>query len=90
MIIPTPRVENVGEKLHWDLCDFMEVLRKGGVLYIIVIVDDASRLTFTNFLTSKNQRPEFIKTIIAKVKTQKKRDTMKTVHSDGGDEFSFK
>jgi hypothetical protein len=66
---PNSRVENVKKKLHWDLYGSMKVLGEGGVLYIVVTVDDASRLIFTNFLTSKSQGPESIKMVITEVET---------------------
>ncbi|GJY95790.1 retrovirus-related pol polyprotein from transposon TNT 1-94, partial [Tanacetum coccineum] len=47
--------------LHMDLCGSMRVASINGKKYILVIVDDYSRYTWTLFLRSKDETPEVLK-----------------------------
>nr|GEV24937.1 hypothetical protein [Tanacetum cinerariifolium] len=47
--------------LHMDLCGPMRVASINGKKYILVIVDDYSRYTWTLFLHSKDETPEVLK-----------------------------
>ncbi|GJY70202.1 retrovirus-related pol polyprotein from transposon TNT 1-94, partial [Tanacetum coccineum] len=47
--------------LHMDLCDPMRVASINGKKYIMVIIDDYSRYTWTLFLRSKDETPEVLK-----------------------------
>nr|GFB83705.1 retrovirus-related Pol polyprotein from transposon TNT 1-94 [Tanacetum cinerariifolium] len=47
--------------LHIDLCGPMRVARINGKKYILVIVDDYSRYTWTLFLRSKDETPKVLK-----------------------------
>nr|GEV32521.1 hypothetical protein [Tanacetum cinerariifolium] len=47
--------------LHMDLCGLMRVASINGKKYILVIVDDYSRYTWTLFLRSKDETPEVLK-----------------------------
>nr|GEU97712.1 Gag-pre-integrase domain, Gag-polypeptide of LTR copia-type [Tanacetum cinerariifolium] len=47
--------------LHMDLCGPMRVASINGKKYILVIVDDYSRYTWTSFLRSKDELPEVLK-----------------------------
>nr|GFA24042.1 hypothetical protein [Tanacetum cinerariifolium] len=47
--------------LHMDLCCPMRVASINGKKYILVIVDDYSRYTWTLFLHSKDETPEVLK-----------------------------
>nr|GFA39275.1 hypothetical protein [Tanacetum cinerariifolium] len=47
--------------LHMDLCGPMQVARINRKKYILVIVDDYSRYTWTLFLRSKDETPEVLK-----------------------------
>nr|GEU37716.1 hypothetical protein [Tanacetum cinerariifolium] len=47
--------------LHMDLCGPMRVASINGKKYILVIVDDYSRYTWTLFLRSKDETPEVLK-----------------------------
>ncbi|GKC27581.1 retrovirus-related pol polyprotein from transposon TNT 1-94, partial [Tanacetum coccineum] len=49
--------------LHMDLCGPMRVASINGKKYILVIVDDYSRYTWTLFLRSKDETPEVLKDI---------------------------
>nr|GEY60209.1 ribonuclease H-like domain-containing protein [Tanacetum cinerariifolium] len=44
--------------LHMDLCGPMRVASINGKRYVLVIVDDYSRYTWTHFLRSKDETPE--------------------------------
>ncbi|GJX53573.1 retrovirus-related pol polyprotein from transposon TNT 1-94 [Tanacetum coccineum] len=46
--------------LHMDLCCPMRVKSINGKKYVLVIVDDYSRYTWTHFLRSKDETPEFL------------------------------
>nr|GEU32034.1 hypothetical protein [Tanacetum cinerariifolium] len=47
--------------LHMDLCGPMRVASINGKKYILVIVDDYSRYTWTLFIRSKDETPEVLK-----------------------------
>ncbi|GKC19433.1 retrovirus-related pol polyprotein from transposon TNT 1-94 [Tanacetum coccineum] len=46
--------------LHMDLCGLMRVESFNGKKYVLVIVDDCSRYTWTHFLRSKDETPEVL------------------------------
>nr|GEU70641.1 hypothetical protein [Tanacetum cinerariifolium] len=46
--------------LHMDLCGPMRVTSINGKRYVLVIVDDYSRYTWTHFLRSKDETPEVL------------------------------
>nr|GEY09623.1 integrase, catalytic region, zinc finger, CCHC-type, peptidase aspartic, catalytic [Tanacetum cinerariifolium] len=46
--------------LHMDLCGRMRVESINGKKYVLVIVDDYSRYTWTHFLRSKDETPEVL------------------------------
>nr|GFB82673.1 ribonuclease H-like domain-containing protein [Tanacetum cinerariifolium] len=46
--------------LHMDLCGPMRVASINGKIYVLVIVDDYSRYTWTHFLRSKDETPEVL------------------------------
>nr|GFC47573.1 retrovirus-related Pol polyprotein from transposon TNT 1-94 [Tanacetum cinerariifolium] len=46
--------------LHIDLCGLMRVASINGKRYVLVIVDDYSRYTWTHFLRSKDESPEVL------------------------------
>ncbi|GJR43092.1 retrovirus-related pol polyprotein from transposon TNT 1-94 [Tanacetum coccineum] len=72
--------------LHIDLCGPMRVATINGKKYILVIVDDYSRYTWTLFLKSKDETPEvlidFLKMIQRNLQAQ-----VITVWTDRGTEF---
>nr|GEX20276.1 hypothetical protein [Tanacetum cinerariifolium] len=53
--------------LHMDLCCPMRVASINGKKYILVIVDDYSRYTWTLFLRSKDETPEVLKEFITMI-----------------------
>ncbi|GJW02098.1 retrovirus-related pol polyprotein from transposon TNT 1-94 [Tanacetum coccineum] len=46
--------------LHMDLCGPMRIESINGKKYILVIVDDYSRYTWTHFLRTKDETPEVL------------------------------
>nr|GEX30690.1 hypothetical protein [Tanacetum cinerariifolium] len=53
--------------LHMDLCGPMRVASINGKKYILVIVDDYSRYTWTLFLHSKDETPEVLKEFLTMI-----------------------
>nr|GFB13811.1 retrovirus-related Pol polyprotein from transposon TNT 1-94 [Tanacetum cinerariifolium] len=56
----TPSSKRRLQLLHMDLCGSMRVARINGKRYVLVIVDDYSRYTWTHFLRSKDETPEVL------------------------------
>nr|GFA70448.1 hypothetical protein [Tanacetum cinerariifolium] len=56
----TPSSKRQLHLLHMDLCGPMRVASINGKRYVLVIVDDYSRYTWTHFLRSKDETPEVL------------------------------
>nr|GEX46715.1 retrovirus-related Pol polyprotein from transposon TNT 1-94 [Tanacetum cinerariifolium] len=56
----TPTSKRRLQLLHMDLCGPMQVASINGKRYVLVIVDDYSRYTWTHFLKSKDETPEVL------------------------------
>nr|GEU85651.1 hypothetical protein [Tanacetum cinerariifolium] len=56
----TPSLKRRLQLLHMDLCGPMRVASINGKRYVLVIVDDYSRYTWTHFLKSKDETPEVL------------------------------
>ncbi|GJY95637.1 retrovirus-related pol polyprotein from transposon TNT 1-94 [Tanacetum coccineum] len=56
----TPSLKRRLQLLHMDLCGPMRVESINGKKYVLVIVDDYSRYTWTHFLRSKDETPEVL------------------------------
>nr|GFC07854.1 Gag-Pol polyprotein [Tanacetum cinerariifolium] len=56
----TPSSKRWLHLLHMDLCGPMRVASINGKRYMLVIVDDYSRYTWTHFLRSKDETPEVL------------------------------
>nr|GEU74082.1 hypothetical protein [Tanacetum cinerariifolium] len=56
----TPSSKTRLQLLHMDLCGPMRVASINGKIYVLVIVDDYSRYTWTHFLRSKDETPEVL------------------------------
>nr|GEX55186.1 retrovirus-related Pol polyprotein from transposon TNT 1-94 [Tanacetum cinerariifolium] len=56
----TPSSKRRLQLLHMDLCGCMRVESINGKKYVLVIVDDYSRYTWTHFLRSKDETPEVL------------------------------
>nr|GEW92155.1 retrovirus-related Pol polyprotein from transposon TNT 1-94 [Tanacetum cinerariifolium] len=56
----TPSSKRRLQLLHMDLCGPMRVASINGKRYVLVMVDDYSRYTWTHFLRSKDETPETV------------------------------
>nr|GEW06346.1 Gag-Pol polyprotein [Tanacetum cinerariifolium] len=56
----TPSSKRRLQLLHMDLCGPMRVASINGKIYVLVIVDDYSRYTWTHFLRTKDETPEVL------------------------------
>nr|GEZ33393.1 retrovirus-related Pol polyprotein from transposon TNT 1-94 [Tanacetum cinerariifolium] len=72
--------------LHMDLCGPMRVASINGKKYIMVIVDDYLRYTWTLFLRSKDETPEVLKEFITMIQ-RNLQDLVISVRTDRGTEF---
>ncbi|GJU35902.1 putative ribonuclease H-like domain-containing protein [Tanacetum coccineum] len=72
--------------LHMDLCGPMRVASINGKKYILVIVDDYSRYTWTLFLRSKDETPEVLKDFLKMIQCNLQAQVI-TVRTDRGTEF---
>ncbi|GKA16227.1 retrovirus-related pol polyprotein from transposon TNT 1-94 [Tanacetum coccineum] len=82
----TPSSKRLLQLLHMDLCGPMRVESINGKKYVLVIVDDYSRYTWTHFLRSKDETPEvlidFLKLVQRGLQAQ-----VRTVRTDTGTEL---
>ncbi|GJR84271.1 retrovirus-related pol polyprotein from transposon TNT 1-94 [Tanacetum coccineum] len=82
----TPSSKRRLQLLHMDLCGPMRVESINGKKYVLVIVDDYSRYTWTHFLRSKDETPEvlidFLKLVQRGLHAQ-----VRIVQTDRGTEF---
>ncbi|GJZ35435.1 retrovirus-related pol polyprotein from transposon TNT 1-94 [Tanacetum coccineum] len=72
--------------LHMDLCGPMRVASINGKKYILVIVDDYSRYTWTFFLRSKDETPEVLKDFLTMIQRNLQAPVI-SVRTDRGTEF---
>ncbi|GJZ72326.1 retrovirus-related pol polyprotein from transposon TNT 1-94 [Tanacetum coccineum] len=72
--------------LHMDLCGPMRVASINGKKYILVIVDDYSRYTWTLFLRSKDETPEVLKDFLTMIQRNLQALVI-FVRTDRGTEF---
>ncbi|KAJ9538974.1 hypothetical protein OSB04_031707 [Centaurea solstitialis] len=72
--------------IHMDLCGPMKTVSLAGRKYVLVIVDDYSRYTWTRFLKTKDETSNLIINFIKAVQVQLKLP-VQTVRSDNGTEF---
>nr|GEU37134.1 hypothetical protein [Tanacetum cinerariifolium] len=72
--------------LHIDLCGPMRVASINGKKYILVIVDDYSRYTWTLFLCSKDETPGVVKEFLTMIQRNFQASVI-TVRIDRGTEF---
>nr|GEX52723.1 hypothetical protein [Tanacetum cinerariifolium] len=82
----TPSSKRRLQLLHMDLCGPMRVESINGKKYVLVIVDDYSRYTWTHFLRSKDETPkvliDFLRLIQRGLHAQ-----VRTVRTDKGAKF---
>nr|GEZ90148.1 retrovirus-related Pol polyprotein from transposon TNT 1-94 [Tanacetum cinerariifolium] len=82
----TPSSKRRLQLLNMDLCGLMRVASINGKRYVLVIVDDYSRYTWTHFLRSKDESPEvlidFLRLVQRGLKAQ-----VRVVRTDKGTKF---
>nr|XP_033510365.1 uncharacterized protein LOC117275117 [Nicotiana tomentosiformis] len=72
--------------LHIDLCGPMRVPSKGGKKYILVIVDDYSRFTWTLFLRTKDETFSVFASFVKKIQVKMIHNVV-SIRSDHGTKF---
>ncbi|GJV25107.1 retrovirus-related pol polyprotein from transposon TNT 1-94 [Tanacetum coccineum] len=72
--------------LHMDLCGPMRVASINRKKYILVIIDDYSRYTWTLFLRSKDETPEVLKEFLTMIQRNLQAPVI-SVRTDRGTEF---
>ncbi|GJZ91467.1 retrovirus-related pol polyprotein from transposon TNT 1-94, partial [Tanacetum coccineum] len=72
--------------LHMDLCGPMRVASINRKKYILVIIDDYSRYTWTLFLRSKDETPEVLKDFLTMIQRNLQAPVI-SVRTDRGTEF---
>ncbi|GJS18614.1 retrovirus-related pol polyprotein from transposon TNT 1-94 [Tanacetum coccineum] len=83
---PEPTTSEKLQMLHMDLCGPMQVASINGKRYILVIVDDYSRLTWVKFLRTKDEALEIIIKILKQAQVSLKA-TVRYLRTDNNTEF---
>ncbi|GJY76357.1 retrovirus-related pol polyprotein from transposon TNT 1-94 [Tanacetum coccineum] len=88
VVIGLPKLNSKGRLnlLHMDLCGLMRVASINGKRYILVIVDDYSRYTWTLFLRSKDETPKVLKDFLTMIQRNLQALVI-SVHTDRGTKF---
>ncbi|GKF39530.1 retrovirus-related pol polyprotein from transposon TNT 1-94, partial [Tanacetum coccineum] len=85
-----PKSEDTNQEklylLHMDLCGPMHVASVNGKKYILVIVDDYSRLTWVKCLRSKDEAPDFIIKFLKMIQVRLK-VPVRRIRTDNGTKF---
>ncbi|GJT63586.1 retrovirus-related pol polyprotein from transposon TNT 1-94 [Tanacetum coccineum] len=71
---------------HMNLCGLMRIESINGKKYILVIVDDYSRYTWTHFLRTKDETPEVLKDFLKMIQRNLQAQVI-TIRTDKGTEF---
>ncbi|GJV22177.1 retrovirus-related pol polyprotein from transposon TNT 1-94 [Tanacetum coccineum] len=82
----TPSSKRRLQLLHMDLCGPMRVESINGKKYVLVIVDDYSRYTWTHFLRSKDETPDVLIDFLILVQ-RGLHAQVRTVRTDKGTKF---
>nr|GEU51068.1 retrovirus-related Pol polyprotein from transposon TNT 1-94 [Tanacetum cinerariifolium] len=82
----TPSLKRRLQLLHMDLCGPMRVASINGKRYVLVIIDDYSRCTWTHFLRSKDETPEVLINFLRLVQ-RGLHAQVRIVRTDKGTEF---
>ncbi|GKE16868.1 retrovirus-related pol polyprotein from transposon TNT 1-94, partial [Tanacetum coccineum] len=82
----TPSSKRRLQLLHMDLCGPMRVESINGKKYVLVIVDDYSRYTWTHFLRSKDETPEVLIDFLTLIQ-RGLHAQVRTVRTDKGTKF---
>nr|GEU48772.1 hypothetical protein [Tanacetum cinerariifolium] len=84
---PVPNFRQRLHLLHMDLCGPMRIASINGNRYVLVIVNDYSRYTWVQFLISKDEAPEVIKTFLKRI-TILLQSPIIIIRTDNGSEFN--
>ncbi|GKD96464.1 retrovirus-related pol polyprotein from transposon TNT 1-94 [Tanacetum coccineum] len=82
----TPSSKRRLQLLHMDLCGPIRVESINGKKYVLVIVDDFSKYTWTHFLRSKDETPEVLIDFLTLIQ-RGLHAQVKTVRTDKGTKF---
>nr|GEV07769.1 retrovirus-related Pol polyprotein from transposon TNT 1-94 [Tanacetum cinerariifolium] len=82
----TPSSKRLLQLLHMDLCGPMRISSINGKKYVLVIVDDYSKYTWTHFLWSKDETPEVLTDFLRLVQ-RGLHAQIRIVRTDKGTEF---
>nr|GEZ40619.1 retrovirus-related Pol polyprotein from transposon TNT 1-94 [Tanacetum cinerariifolium] len=82
----TPSLKRRLQLLHMDLCGPMRVASINGKRYVLVIVDDYSRYTWTHFLRSNDETPDVLIDFLSLVQRGLQAQ-VRVVRTDKGTEF---
>ncbi|GJS33709.1 retrovirus-related pol polyprotein from transposon TNT 1-94 [Tanacetum coccineum] len=82
----TPSSKRWLQILYMDLCSPMRVESINGKKYVLVIVDDYSRYTWTHFLRFKDKTPKVL-IDLPKLVQRGLQDQVRTIQNDKGTEF---
>ncbi|GJU17795.1 retrovirus-related pol polyprotein from transposon TNT 1-94 [Tanacetum coccineum] len=82
----TPSSKRRLQLLHMDLCGPMRVESINGKKYVLVIIDDYSRYTWTHFLRSKDETPEVLIDFLTLIQ-RGLHAQVRTIQTDKGTEF---
>ncbi|XP_070049192.1 uncharacterized protein [Nicotiana tomentosiformis] len=74
------------ELVHMDLCGPMRTLSRGGKRYVMVLIDDYSRFTWTLYLTSKGEAFDMFTSFVRKTQKQLG-NQLASIRYDHGTEF---
>ncbi|GJR52548.1 retrovirus-related pol polyprotein from transposon TNT 1-94 [Tanacetum coccineum] len=72
--------------LHMDLCGPVQIESINGKKYILVVVDDYSRYTWTHFLRTKDETPEVLKDFLKMIQRNLQAQVI-TIRTDIGTKF---
>nr|GFB10409.1 retrovirus-related Pol polyprotein from transposon TNT 1-94 [Tanacetum cinerariifolium] len=82
----TPSSKRRLQLLHMDLCGPMLIASINGKIYVLVIIDDYSRYTWTHFLRSKDETPEVLIDFL-RLAQRGLQAQVRVVRTDKGTEF---
>jgi hypothetical protein len=83
---PRSRSTVLGETTHWDTCGPMPTSLNGST-WLVLGIDDATRIIFTGTYKSKIDVHQKIKDVVNLINNSRDAHTVKSVHSDNGEEF---
>jgi hypothetical protein len=83
---PRSRSTVSGKVLHWNTCELMPKSPSESI-YLVIRIDDATHTIFSGTFKSKDVVYKKIQDVISFINNSRGVHTVKTVHSDNGEEF---